>query len=114
MLEVEGEGLPAGQEEHALSPGSEYSPGPQQTEAPANELLPAERPALSSAPFPTPQTVFAMYFATSLTHCPHFNYYAHRPISGEESGRARGQAGCGGGACLQGRECTLPRLPACM
>ena len=49
MLEVEGEGLPAGQEEHALSPDLEYSPGLQQTEAPANELLPAKHPALMSA-----------------------------------------------------------------
>jgi len=49
VLEVEGEGLPAGQEEHALSPGSEYSSGSQQTEAPAGENLPAKHPDEMSA-----------------------------------------------------------------
>ena len=47
---VGGEGLPAGHAEHKLSPGGAYSPAPQQTAAPAYEVLPAKRPALSSAP----------------------------------------------------------------
>ena len=44
--------LPAAHVEHTVSLAAAYSPAPQHTEAPAIELLPAQRQALSSAPSP--------------------------------------------------------------
>ena len=49
---VEVGNLPAAHVEHTVSPAAAYSPAPQHTEAPAIELLPAQRQVLSSAPSP--------------------------------------------------------------